>query len=226
MLREVPNCELIHADHGYNDHSRGWHVYGAEICDYIMVSELSGIGVTPIWRTENFLCIAPCGAVRRGTSPPVDAERVVDGAVSSDRVVATRRYSIERTADSGESVVSRRPGARLEEAHRISLRPYVVINGHARVRARPEQLRFLQFDFHATFAGSGTLDTRDDTPFLRINRVPRTSRRCTQCEISRIPASATSAVGEASPLLNLMLSLSPLFSPPPFLSLSLFSIYE
>lgn len=38
MLREVPNCELTHANRGRDVHSRGWRTYVAEICDYIMVS--------------------------------------------------------------------------------------------------------------------------------------------------------------------------------------------
>ena len=38
MLREVPNYELTHAEHGCDDHSRGWRTYVAVICDYIMVS--------------------------------------------------------------------------------------------------------------------------------------------------------------------------------------------
>lgn len=38
MLREVPNCDLTHADRERDDHSRGWRAYVAEICDYIMVS--------------------------------------------------------------------------------------------------------------------------------------------------------------------------------------------
>lgn len=41
MLREVPNCELTHADRGRDVHSRGWRTYVAEICDYIMVSPRS-----------------------------------------------------------------------------------------------------------------------------------------------------------------------------------------
>lgn len=72
MLREVPNCELAHADHGCDDYYRGWHVYAVEICDYFVVSPPSRNGATPIWRTKNFLCITP-----RRTSPHRSAPRRV-----------------------------------------------------------------------------------------------------------------------------------------------------
>lgn len=64
-LREVSNFVSAHADRECGGHSRGWHVYATEICDYIMVSPPSRNGATPTWRMKNFLCIAPHTAPHR-----------------------------------------------------------------------------------------------------------------------------------------------------------------
>lgn len=76
MLREVPNCESTHAEHGRDVHSRGWRTHVAVICDYIMVSPGPSRGQRQHGGRE-ISFVSRRAAPRRVArpSPPVGAER-------------------------------------------------------------------------------------------------------------------------------------------------------
>lgn len=98
MLREVPNCELTHADRERDVHFRGWRTYVAEICDYIMVSsrpsrsqrQHGGREISFVSRRAARCCVG------RLPRPPFDAaRRVRRGRLLAPRpdVVATTRHN-------------------------------------------------------------------------------------------------------------------------------------
>lgn len=122
MLREVPNCESTHAEHGRDDHSRGWRTYVAVICDYIMVSPGPSRGQRQHGGREISFVLrrtAPRRVAR--PSPPVGTERRRRG-----RFLARRPYVVatpKRPTRPATRRVSRAPtyfvtGAPLDIARR------------------------------------------------------------------------------------------------------------
>jgi len=122
MLREVPNCELTHAEHGCDDHSRGWRTYVAVICDYIMVSPVPSRGQRQHGGRE-ISFVSRRAALRRAASPPVDAERRRRCRFLARRPYDNpRRRRAARRVSHGSSRLALRmyfvTGTRLDIAHR------------------------------------------------------------------------------------------------------------
>lgn len=119
MLREVPNCESTHAEHGRDVHSRGWRTHVAVICDYIMVSPGPSRGQRQHGgRKISF--VSRRAASRRATSPPVGAERRRRGRFLARR--PTTSSAMPTRSRISSRLVPRHPhfvtGARLDIAHR------------------------------------------------------------------------------------------------------------